>query len=86
MVEVNEYDAVIVGAGPNGLSAAITIAQAGRSVVEYEAQPSVGGGARSAALTRPGFVHDVCSAVYPMGIGSPFFAALPLEQFGLEWV
>lgn len=86
MVEAHEYDAVIVGAGPNGLSAAIAIAQAGRSVVVYEAQPSVGGGARSAALTRPGFVHDVCSAVYPMGIGSPFFAALPLEQYGLEWV
>jgi phytoene dehydrogenase-like protein len=81
-----ELDAVVVGAGPNGLSAAITIAQAGRCVAVYEAQASVGGAVRSAALTRPGFVHDACAAVYPMGIGSPFFAALPLEQFGLEWI
>src|SRR5690242_8806060 len=80
------YDAVVVGSGPNGLSAAIRLAQAGLSVVVYEANPTMGGGTRSAQLTLPGFVHDVCSAIHPLGIGSPFFRRLPLEQFGLEWV
>jgi len=79
-------DAVVVGAGPNGLSAAITLARAGRSVRLIEAGESLGGGARSAALTLPGFVHDVCSAVYPMGVGSPFFRGLPLQAHGVEWV
>jgi phytoene dehydrogenase-like protein len=80
------YDAVVVGAGPNGLAAAITLARAGRSVQLLEATPTVGGGARSAALTLPGFVHDVCSAVHPLGRASPVFAGWPLAQYGLEWI
>jgi phytoene dehydrogenase-like protein len=80
------YDAIVIGAGPNGLSAAITLAQHGKSVVVYEAQEEIGGAARSAQLTLPGFTHDVCSSVYPLGIGSPFFRALPLAQHGLEWI
>src|SRR5260370_29853698 len=80
------YDAVVVGSGPNGLAAAITVAREGRSVLVLEAEPTIGGGTRSAELTRPGFVHDVCAAVHPMGIASPFFRSLALEQQGLEWV
>lgn len=80
------YDAIIIGSGPNGLAAAITIAQAGHSVVVLEAQETFGGGTRSAELTLPGFTHDVCSAVHPMGIMSPFFRALPLAEHGLEWI
>ena len=80
------YDAVVVGAGPNGLAAAITLARAGRSVLVIEAQPEIGGGLRSAALTLPGFVHDVGSAIHPFAVGSPFFHALPLADFGLEWI
>lgn len=79
-------DAVVIGAGPNGLAAAILLAQHGCSVTVFEAAPSVGGGARSAELTLPGFVHDVCSAVHPLGAGSPFFSSLPLGQHGLAWV
>jgi phytoene dehydrogenase-like protein len=79
-------DAIVVGGGPNGLAAAITLARAGRSVRLLEAQATVGGGCRSAELTLPGFVHDICSAVYPMGRGSPFFAQLPLERHGLRWI
>ena len=81
-----EYDAIIVGAGPNGLAAAITMAQASRSVLVLEANATIGGGARSAELTLPGFVHDVCSAIHPLAIGSPFFKTLPLERCGLEWI
>ena len=81
-----EYDAVVVGSGPNGLSAAITLAEARRSVLVIEGSETIGGGARSAELTLPGFVHDICSAVYPMGIWSPFFRRLPLAHYGLEWV
>ena len=72
------YDAIVVGSGPNGLSAAITLAQAGRSVLVYEAKDIIGGGARSMELTLPGFVHDVCSAIHPLAAGSPFFRTLPL--------
>jgi phytoene dehydrogenase-like protein len=79
-------DAIVVGAGPNGLSAAIALARAGRTVIVYEARDAVGGGASSAELTLPGFVHDVSSAVHPFGIASPFWRTLPLEQFGLHWV
>jgi phytoene dehydrogenase-like protein len=80
------YDAVIVGAGPNGLAAAITLARAGHSVVVFEGHETPGGGTRTLPLTLPGFIHDVCSAIHPMGIGSPFFRSLPLEQYGLEWI
>jgi phytoene dehydrogenase-like protein len=80
------YDAIIVGSGPNGLAAAITLARAGGSVLVCEANATIGGGARSAELTLPGFVHDVCSAVHPLAAGSPFFGTLPLERFDLEWI
>ena len=80
------YDAVVVGSGPNGLAAAITIARSGRSVAVLESQPTIGGGVRSANLTAPGFTHDVCSAVYPLAIGSPFLRQLPLDQHGLQWI
>ncbi len=83
---MSELDAVIVGAGPNGLAAAITIARTGRKVVLFEAADTIGGGCRSAELTLPGFVHDVCSAVHPFAVASPLFRTLPLANFGLEWV
>jgi phytoene dehydrogenase-like protein len=79
-------DAVVVGGGPNGLAAAITLARAGRSVRLVEAGETVGGGTRSAELTLPGFRHDVCSAIHPLGVGSPFFRGLPLGAHGLTWV
>jgi phytoene dehydrogenase-like protein len=81
-----EYDAVVVGSGPNGLAAAITLARAGCSVLVCEANAMIGGGTRSAELTLPGFVHDVCSAVHPLAAGSPCFKALPLDRFGLRWI
>ena len=75
----------MIGAGPNGLAAAITLARAGQSVVVFEQSTRVGGGLRSDALTLPGFVHDVYSSVFPLGVASPFFASLPLESRGAEW-
>jgi phytoene dehydrogenase-like protein len=81
-----EYDGVIIGSGPNGLAAAITLARGGCSVIVYEANATIGGGARSAELTLPGFLHDVCSAVHPLAAGSPFFKTLPLEKLGLTWI
>jgi len=86
MSQPHRYDAIVIGSGPNGLAAAITLAQAGRSVLVLEANDTLGGGARSAELTLPGFLHDVCSAVHPLAVGSPFFRTLPLEQYGLEWI
>lgn len=80
------YDAVVVGAGPNGLAAAVRLAQEEMSVLLIEANESVGGGARSMELTRPGYVHDVCSAIHPLAAGSPFFRTLGLDEFGLEWI
>ncbi len=86
VADARRYDALVVGAGPNGLAAAITLARAGRSVLVLEARPEVGGGSRSAALTLPGFVHDVCSAVHPLGRSSPVFSEWPLAEHGLEWI
>ena len=80
------YDAVVVGSGPNGLAAAITLARAGRSVLVVEEQEEPGGGARSANLTLPGFTHDLFSAVHPLAQESIFFQSLPLEEHGLEWI
>ncbi|MGZ8938168.1 MAG: phytoene desaturase family protein, partial [Limisphaerales bacterium] len=80
------YDAVVVGAGPNGLTAAIVLARAGLSVLLLEAKDTIGGGCRTAELTLPGFHHDVCAAIHPMGVLSPVFREIQLERFGLEWV
>jgi phytoene dehydrogenase-like protein len=79
-------DAVIVGSGPNGLSAAVALARAGLSVRVYEAAPTIGGGTRTEELTLPGFHHDVCSAVHPIAVDSSFLSRLPLAEHGLEWI
>lgn len=79
-------EASIVGSGPNGLAAAITLARAGHTVSVYEANDTIGGGTRSAELTFPGIVHDVCSAVHPLGLASPFFHSVPLADHGMAWV
>ena len=86
MSAASAYDAVIVGSGPNGLAAAITLAEAGRAVLVVERNAEVGGGTRSAELTLPGFVHDVCAAILPLTVASPFFRSLPLERYGLEFI
>lgn len=79
-------DAVVVGAGPNGLTAAVELARRGFSVAVFEARDTVGGGARTEELTLPGFRHDPCSAAHPLGVNSPAFRALPLERHGLTWL
>jgi phytoene dehydrogenase-like protein len=79
-------DAVVVGAGPNGLTAAVELARRGFSVAVFEARDTVGGGARTEELTLPGFLHDPCSAVHPLGAGSPAFSGMPLRRYGLDWL
>src|SRR6266436_9566094 len=78
--------ASVIGSGPNGLAAAIVLAQAGLHVDVLEAEPTPGGAARTLELTLPGFLHDFGSAVHPLGAGSPFFSSLPLRDYGLEWI
>ena len=82
----HEYDAVVVGAGPNGLAAAIRIAEHGLSTLVLEQNVDIGGACRTAELTLPGFWHDLGSAVHPLAFGSPFFSSLPLERYGLHWL
>lgn len=86
MPESAAYDAVIIGSGPNGMAAAITLARAGCAVLVVEGRETIGGGSRSAELTLPGFIHDICAAMYPLATASPFFGSLPLHEHGLEWV
>ncbi|MGH9270278.1 MAG: phytoene desaturase family protein [Ilumatobacteraceae bacterium] len=86
MADRSSWDAVVVGSGPNGLVAAITLARTGRRVVVFEGANTPGGGCRTAELTGPGFRHDVCSSVLPLGIGSPALRDLPLERHGVRWV
>ncbi len=86
VASARRYDAVVVGSGPNGLAAAIRLAQAGRSVLVVEAQASIGGGTRTTELTLPGFLHDVCSAVHAVGRISPWLESLSLAGYGLEWI
>src|SRR5690606_31176716 len=85
-MSLTSYDAVVIGGGPNGLASAITLARADRSVLLVEARETVGGGMRSAEITLPGFIHDICSAVHPLAVASPFFRSIPLEEHGLEWI
>jgi phytoene dehydrogenase-like protein len=86
MPDAHSEEVVVVGAGPNGFAAAITMARAGCSVVLYEADREIGGGVRSGPLTLPGFTHDLCSAVHPFGEASPFFRKLDLDRHGLTWI
>jgi phytoene dehydrogenase-like protein len=83
---MSSYDAAVVGSGPNGLCAAITLAAAGRTVIVLEASDTIGGGAKTRELTAPGFLHDTCSAIHPMGISSPYMSTLGLEDHGLQWI
>jgi phytoene dehydrogenase-like protein len=83
---VSNYDAIIVGSGPNGLSAAITLQREGLSVLLLEGKETIGGGMRTAEITLPGFLHDICSAIHPLAVGSPFLSTLPLHAHGLEFI
>ncbi|RVU00643.1 NAD(P)/FAD-dependent oxidoreductase [Mucilaginibacter limnophilus] len=85
-LDKRDYDAVIIGAGPNGLAAGILMQQHGLQVLIVEGKDTIGGGSRTSELTLPGFKHDICSAVHPLGVGSPFFRTLPLKQYGLEYL
>ncbi|WP_428330828.1 phytoene desaturase family protein [Mucilaginibacter sp.] len=85
-LEKRDYNAVIVGSGPNGLAAAILMQQQGLSVLLIEGKPTIGGGLRTAELTLPGYLHDICSAVHPLAVASPFFETLPLQDHGLEYI
>src|SRR5471032_1098560 len=85
-LEKRDYDAVVVGSGPNGLAAAILMQQKGLSVLLLEGKGEIGGGLRSAELTLPGYLHDICSAVHPLAVASPFFEQLPLKDHGLEYI
>ncbi|MFN0103467.1 MAG: phytoene desaturase family protein [Bryobacteraceae bacterium] len=82
----HSYDAVIVGSGPNGLAAAVVLAEAGRSVLVLEGKPTIGGGCRTEEVTLPGYHHDICAAIHPMSLVSPLLRRLPLEAYGLKWV
>ncbi|QXV64111.1 NAD(P)/FAD-dependent oxidoreductase [Mucilaginibacter achroorhodeus] len=85
-LEKRDYDAIVVGSGPNGLAAAILMQQQGLSVLLLEAKDTIGGGLRTKELTLPGFKHDVCSAIHPLAVASPFFKTLPLADHGLEYI
>lgn len=85
-MQKTEFDAIVVGSGPNGLAAAITLQQSGLSVLLLEGGNTIGGGLRSKELTLPGYIHDVCSAIHPMAVSSPFFNSLPLEQHGYSYI
>ena len=80
------HDAIVVGSGPNGLAAAIVLARAGRSVLVVEGNDAIGGGLRTEELTLPGFRHDTCSAIHPLGMASPFMRSVPLAEHGVEWI
>lgn len=82
----SSYDAIVIGSGPNGFAAAVTLAEAGLGVLILEANETIGGGARSAELTLPGFLHDSCSAIHPLALSSPFFRRIPLAKYGLEFI
>ena len=83
---MSNYDSIVVGSGPNGLAAAITMQQAGLSVLVLEGKETIGGGLRTAEITLPGFLHDICSAIHPMASPSPYFTTLPLQEHGLEFI
>jgi phytoene dehydrogenase-like protein len=85
-MEKRDYDAIVVGSGPNGLAAAIVLQKAGLSVLVVEGKSSLGGGLRTAELTLPGYKHDICSAIHPLAVDSPFFKTLPLENHGLKFI
>jgi phytoene dehydrogenase-like protein len=85
-LEKRDFDAIVVGSGPNGFAAAIAMQQVGLSVLILEGKQQIGGGMRSAEFTIPGFQHDICSAIHPLAVASPFFRSLPLAQHGLEFI